>query len=73
MNEIASAASRGAGAGGATTFVPPEIMGQFGECLALDQAISSERAKGELDWDAREPSIVDDLERGSYLALSLAV
>ncbi len=64
--EIASAASRGAGAGGATTLVPASVMGQLGECLALDQAISAARAKHDLQWSSAAPSIVATLERGAY-------
>jgi nucleoside-diphosphate-sugar epimerase len=65
--EIAAAASRGAGKGGETTTVPHDIMGQFGECLALNQVISSERAKNDLGWRPSAPSIVDELESGSYI------
>lgn len=66
VREIAEAASRGAGAGGATTIVPPEIMGQLGECLALDQVVSGERAMSDLGWTPTSASIVHDLENGSY-------
>lgn len=67
VREIAEAASRGAGCGGATTLVPPEIMGQYGECLTLDQVISAERAKTDLGWTPESPSIVEELEQGSYV------
>ncbi len=66
--EIASAASRGAGAGGATTLVPASVMGQLGECLALDQSVSAARAKHDLHWSPAAPSIVATLERGAYTA-----
>jgi len=69
MREIAEAASRGAGAGGATTSIPAEIMGQWGACLTLDQRISSERAKADLGWLPRRPSIVHELEYGSYVSV----
>jgi nucleoside-diphosphate-sugar epimerase len=65
--EIAEAASRGAGAGGVTRTVPQEVMGQYGECLALDQVISAGRAKDDLGWSALGPSIVAELEHGSYV------
>jgi nucleoside-diphosphate-sugar epimerase len=65
--EIAEAASRGAGAGGVTRTMPAEVMGQYGECLALDQIISSDRAKDDLGWSALGPSIVQELEHGSYV------
>jgi nucleoside-diphosphate-sugar epimerase len=68
VREIAEAGSRGAGAEGATTTMPPEIMGQYGECLALDQIISSERAKADLGWAPQGPSILSELEFGSYHA-----
>jgi nucleoside-diphosphate-sugar epimerase len=71
VSQIAEAASRGAGAGGATTHVDPEVIGQFGDCLALDQVISAERAKTDLAWRPRGPSILEDLERGSYRAMAL--
>jgi nucleoside-diphosphate-sugar epimerase len=67
--EIATAASRGAGANGAKTHVPDELMGTFGQCLALDQVISSDQARDDLGWEPRDPSIVHDLEFGSYLEL----
>ena len=66
VSEIAAAASRGAGAGGATTFVDPDIIGQYGACLALDQVVSAERAKSDLNWLPQHASILEDLESGSY-------
>lgn len=70
VREIAEAASRGAGKDGATTVLPLEAaraaMGHFAEALALDQRISSARARSELGWAPTALSIVDDLERGSY-------
>jgi nucleoside-diphosphate-sugar epimerase len=70
--EIAVAASRGAGAGGAKTHVPDELMGRFGLCLALDQVICAEHAREDLGWEPRDPSIVEELEFGSYLSLANA-
>jgi nucleoside-diphosphate-sugar epimerase len=64
MKQIAEAASRGAGAGGATKLVSEQLLGQLGECLVLDQVVSAERAKKELDWTPAAPSIIDELERG---------
>ncbi len=66
--EIAAAASRGAGAGGRTTTVAATLMGQLGECLALDQTISASRAKTDLAWLPHALSIVSDVECGSYIA-----
>jgi nucleoside-diphosphate-sugar epimerase len=71
MREIAEAASRGAGAGGATTSIPATMMGQWGACLSMDQRISSARAKADLGWAPRRPSIVHELEYGSYVEASL--
>ena len=65
--EIAKAASRGAGKDGATTTVSYDVMGQLGECLALDQVVSSDRAKNDLGWRPQSPSILEELERGSYV------
>jgi nucleoside-diphosphate-sugar epimerase len=67
VEEIAKAASRGAGKDGSVTTVPYDMMGQLGECLALDQIISSDRAKVDLGWRPRGASIVEELERGSYV------
>ncbi len=66
MRSIAEAASRGAGANGAVSIVPPELMGHYGECLALDQCVSSQRAKEHLGWNPSRASIIEELERGSY-------
>jgi nucleoside-diphosphate-sugar epimerase len=68
VEQIAEAASRGAGAGGITRTVPQEVMGQFGECLALDQIVSAGRAKDDLGWSALGSSIVTELEHGSYVS-----
>ena len=72
MREIAEAASRGAGAGGAIDSVPAGIMGQYGECLTLDQRISADRAKNDLGWTPSGPSVVEELEHGSYVDAVLA-
>jgi nucleoside-diphosphate-sugar epimerase len=71
VRTIAEAASRGAGTGGATTRVPQELMGLFGDCLALDQIISAERAKADLQWAPVAPTISEELERGSYRTANL--
>jgi nucleoside-diphosphate-sugar epimerase len=71
VRHIAEAASRGAGADGATKLVPQELMGAMGDCLALDQVISSERAKIDLGWSPTRPNITQDLERGSYFGAPL--
>jgi nucleoside-diphosphate-sugar epimerase len=70
VRELAEAASRGAGAGGATFVMPREaalgVLGEFGEALLLDQRVTSQRARKELGWEPKAPSILEDLERGSY-------
>jgi nucleoside-diphosphate-sugar epimerase len=71
VRRIAEAASRGAGAGGATKMVPQELMGAMGDCLALDQVISSARAKNDLGWAPSAPTIATELEHGSYLGTPL--
>lgn len=72
VREIARAASRGAGAGGQTNLVAVPVMGGLGECMALDQTISAERAKRDLGWRATGPSILVDVEHGSYATATLA-
>jgi len=72
MKDIAEAASRGAGAGGKTIRAPQELLGQLGDCLALDQVVSADRAKADLGWSPSCPSIVEELEYGSYLNAALA-
>ncbi len=70
VRELAEAASRGAGAGGATFVLPREtalyVLGEFGEALLVDQRITSQKARKELGWEPKAPSILEDLERGSY-------
>jgi nucleoside-diphosphate-sugar epimerase len=70
QKEIAIAASRGAGADGATTHAPEELMGRFGQCVALDQVISGDRAREDLGWEPHDPSIIAELESGSYLGIA---
>ncbi len=72
MREIAEAASRGAGAGGATVSVSPQMLGPFGEALTLDQNVSSERAHRELGWLPSSTTIVDELEFGTYHRTAVA-
>jgi nucleoside-diphosphate-sugar epimerase len=70
VREIAEAASRGAGAGGAVNAIPRDevlsMLGPFGEALLLDQRLTSARARAELGWAPKAPSIIEDLEHGSY-------
>lgn len=60
--EIAEAASRAAGKDGKVTAVPVDkarsTMGPFADALALDQKVSSEKARTELDWRPRHEDFV---------------
>lgn len=57
QRELAEAASRAAGKGGAVSALPLEKaraqMGPFADALAAEQRLSSERARNELDWRPR--------------------
>jgi len=70
IGEVAEAASIGAGAKGKTQAIPLEearkTMGVFADALVLDQQVSGEKAKKELGWSPRAPSLLDDLKTGSY-------
>jgi nucleoside-diphosphate-sugar epimerase len=71
QREIARAASLGAGRGGATAAWPLDeaaaAMGEWVRNLALDQRVSSARARSRLGWMPRAATIVDELEGGSYV------
>ncbi len=68
--EMAQAASRGAGCGGATEAWPVDdaiaALGLWAAALAMDQRVSSARARAELGWTTRATTILEDLDRGSY-------
>lgn len=70
--EIAQAASRGAGKGGATTVWPVEeaiaALGPWVEALTMDQRATSIRARSHLGWTPQAANILEDLERGSYVS-----
>lgn len=72
VKKIAEAASEGAGAGGRTESWPIEearkALGGFADALALDQQVSSNRARNVLGWRPREDGILDDLRCGSYVS-----
>lgn len=57
QRELAEAASRAAGKGGALSVLPLEKaraqMGAFADALAAEQRLSSEKARNELDWRPR--------------------
>ncbi len=62
VREIAEAASRAAGKDGKVTALPLDkarsTMGPFADALALDQKVSSEKARTELDWRPRHEDFV---------------
>src|SRR5438093_3944309 len=62
VREIAEAASRAAGKDGKVSVVPLDkarsTMGPFADALALDQKVSSEKARSELDWRPRHEDFV---------------
>jgi nucleoside-diphosphate-sugar epimerase len=70
VREVAQAASEGAGIPGKVAAWPLEearkTLGPFADALALDQQISSERARKILGWNPRRAGILEDLRRGSY-------
>jgi nucleoside-diphosphate-sugar epimerase len=70
VNEVAEAASFGAGANGKTQSWPLEearkTIGPFADALVLDQQVSGAKAKKELGWAPRAGSVLDDLKTGSY-------
>lgn len=70
LREIALAASEGAGIPGRVAAWPIEearrAMGGFADALALDQQISSEKARKILGWNPMQAGILEDLARGSY-------
>jgi nucleoside-diphosphate-sugar epimerase len=66
VREIAAAAS----ADGQTEAWPLEeartTLGAYADALALDQLVSSDKARAMLGWKPRGASILDDLRHGSY-------
>ncbi len=68
--EVAAAASRGAGAGGKTAAWPLEHargkLGPSADALVLDQQASGKKAENLLGWRPSRPSVLEDLEHGSY-------
>ena len=70
VKELAEAASFGADAGGRTESWPLEdarkTLGAFADALALDQQVSSEKARSILGWNPSAIPILEDLRSGSY-------
>lgn len=71
VREMAEAASRGAGKGGAVQSWPLEdartALGAFADALVLDARVDSSKARQELGWQPRSSTILDDLTTGSYV------
>jgi hypothetical protein len=72
VRDVAAAASRGAGAGGRTASWPLAEarleLGDYADALVLDQQASGRRARDTLGWRPARPDVLDDIERGSYVA-----
>lgn len=71
VRELGEAASRAAGANGAVQAESAEALGArfgaaFAEALLLDQQASGARGRTELGWLPVGPSLVQELETGSY-------
>lgn len=72
VREVAAAASRGPGAGGRTTAWPLDearkTLGAYADALVLDQQASGRRAQETLGWKPHRPSVLEDIEHGSYVS-----
>ena len=70
VQAMAEAASRGVGKHGNVKHWPVDearkTLGHFADALAVDQVASAAKARAELGWVPRGPSIVEELEHGSY-------
>jgi nucleoside-diphosphate-sugar epimerase len=70
VRKIAEAASRAAGAEGRTKAWPLDEarkeLGPFADALALDQQISGARAIRDFNWAPAAPSLLEELDNGSY-------
>ena len=70
VQDMAKAASLGAGLGGRTISWPYEearaTLGMLADALILDQRLSSAHARSQLGWRPSRPTILEDLEHGSY-------
>jgi len=67
--EIAEAISKAAGLGGKTVSVPPdevEKVGITGRLIGNNMVLSSEKAQRELGWQPSGPSLLEELNTGSY-------
>jgi nucleoside-diphosphate-sugar epimerase len=73
--QIAQAISRAAGLGGKTKAISLEsaleIFGHWGEWWSINNQCTGEKAKQELGWKPHRPSMLEDIEKGSYLQPTL--
>lgn len=69
VRTIADAAARGAGVRAESWPLEQarSVLGPFADALVLDQHISNARAKSILGWSAAAPTIIQELESGSYV------
>jgi nucleoside-diphosphate-sugar epimerase len=74
VREIGEAASRGAGRNGAVVPSTDEEtearLGPLAGALYLDQQATGAKARSELGWEPTGPSLLEDLESGSYVVSS---
>ena len=65
MRQVAEAASRAAGAGGATRSLSlgdaQQVWGPLADALALDQQFTARHARDELGWVPREAGVLEYL------------
>jgi nucleoside-diphosphate-sugar epimerase len=65
VNEMVNAAARASGYSGDTRHVPLDTasrnIGDFAECLALDQNVDSSKAMRILKWQPRHKGFVDEI------------
>ena len=70
VRDVATAASRSAGANGKVKAWPLEDarkkLGSHADALVLDQQASGKRAQQLLGWQPHRPDVLEDIERGSY-------
>ena len=72
MRQVAEAASRAAGAGGATRSLSldeaRQVWGPLADALALDQQFTARRARDELGWVPREAGVLEYLADSAVTA-----
>jgi hypothetical protein len=72
MRHVAEAASRAAGAGGATRSLSldeaQQVWGPLADALALDQQFTARHAREDLGWVSREAGILEYLADSAVTA-----